>query len=347
MNRATKALAVIAAVSTLGLAACAPDIREVPDPERAQSGSQSGSQSGAQSGIAEPGDVVLTEEQVRRIVADIQEDLTLSEEENDASILKERMVDPALSMRKGQFVRAKKTGTDLAPLLLDMSVFSATAGSSFPRVLVVASEVSGDDPAEVFMLTQKDARSDYKLENWSRLIGGTAVRGLSVREGSTVLEADATGLLRSPESTLETYVNYLNSPDNDEYKIFDDNVFSGRFRQELKALNEAIAVAGNVEANARVGKTAPIGVALDDGSALVSASFTYTNKYNKTVEGSTLELAGTPADYLEDPNIKNSATATYQVNIFFVIPPEGGADKISVVGAERVITSVTRDDGGE
>ena len=348
-TRSVKAIVGIAVASAFALGACSPPVKEVPDPQSEQSG-QAGAQSEQQSGSSadsELGPVVLTDQQVELIVADIQAVLTKAEEDKDAAILKERLVNPALAMRSGQFTRAKKTKTDLAPLELNMSVFSATAGTSFPRVLVIGSEASGDNPAEIFFLTQEDARSDYMLENWTRLIGGTPVKGLSVRDGSKVLGPDAEGLRLTPKETVETYVNYLNSPDNEEYQVFEDNVFAPRYKQELTALNEAIEVAGNVTASAKVGDYALSAVALQTGSALVSAAFTYSHTYTKTVEGATLELAGTPAAYLEDPVLEHAATANYLVTIFFLVPPQDSGDKIDVVGAERVITSVERDDGGD
>lgn len=347
MKKSVTLIAAFAVVA-LGLSSCAHPALEVPDPiPNGQPGSQSESQSGAQSGTVPSDDdqVVLTAEQVDRIVAGLQEVLAASDESQSAEGLPERLVDPALAMREGQLIRAAKTGTELAPLIINNSVYSATAGTNFPRVLVVASEAEGSTPAEVFFLTQKDAKSDYMLENWTRLTGGTPVKGLAVRDGSTVLGPNASGLRLSPADTLTAYVNYLNSPDNAEYQVFTDNVFEPRFRQEIAALTEAIQVAGTVTAEVAVADYPVVGVALETGNALVSTAFTYTDTYAKTVEGATLELAGTPADYLDDPTVVNTVTVTYLVTMFFLIPPEGSQENIAVVGADRVIKSVERNDG--
>lgn len=342
MKRTTKTALILGAASSVLLAACAPDVREVPDP---QSGPQSAAQSGSQSGELETDlDLTLSAEQIDRIVAELQTVLDRAQEENDPSILEERLVDPALSLRKGQFTRSEKTETDLAPLTIDPAISSATAGNTWPRVLVVASDASGDDPGQVFFLTQRDAKSSYMLENWTRLVGGTSVKGLSVQDGSKVLELDASGLLQTPEDTLTAYVNFLNSPDNEEYKIFEDNVFSPRYREELTALNEAVAVAGKVAGSAEAKDYPIIGVELETGSALVSSAFEYTNVYERTVPRSSFEMAGTPAAYLDSPSVIGKVSVTYLVSIFFLIPPEGSDEMISVVGSERVIKEVTRDD---
>ena len=145
MKRSTKVLLSLGVSSTLVLSACSQPVLEVPDP---QSEAQSGSQSGAQSGSSEEDlALTLTEDQVSRIVADIQADLDTSVAENDPSVLEQRVVDPALTLRKGQFIRAEKTDTAVTPLTITQEVFSATVGDSWPRVLLVASNASGDQPA--------------------------------------------------------------------------------------------------------------------------------------------------------------------------------------------------------
>lgn len=342
MRRVTTAILSVGAITAL-LAGCTQPVLEAEDPRSGQSG-QSGAQSGSQSGDDADAQVALTQDQVARIVADIQTDLDKAASTKDPTILDTRVTDPALAMRKGQFVRAEKTDTAIPPLTIDPQVFSATVGTSWPRVLLVASNATGDDPAEVYFMTQKDARDNYRLENWTRLIGGTSVKGVAIRDGSKVLGADAEGLRMTPEDVLSTYVNYLNSPDNAEYQVFEDNVFAPRYREELETVNEAVAVAGNVKGTASTGDYPVIGVALDTGEALISTAFTYETVYSRTVPRSTFEMAGTPAAYLEDKNVIGSVTVNYLVTVFFLVPPEGTDKPVSVVGSERVITSVSRDD---
>ncbi len=325
-----------ALVGAVVLAGCSQPVLEVEAP-------QSDVQSGAQSGPADE-EVVLSQEQVDRIVADVQAVLDEAEKAKDAALLTSRVKEPALDLRSSQFERAEKTSTDIPPLVINPELFSATAGTSWPRVLLVASNASGDQPAEVFFMTQQAAKEDYQLENWTRLVGGTSVKGVGIRDGSTVLEADAAGLVMTPKEVLTTYVNHLNSPDNEEYALFEDKVFAPRYRQELEEVNEAVAVAGNVKATASEKDFPIIGVSLETGEALISTAFTYDTVYTRTVPGSTFEMAGTPADYLEDKNVIGSVTVTYLVTMFFLVPPADSDAEVAVVGSERVITGVSRDD---
>lgn len=330
------------ALGALVLTGCSSTpVLEASDPMSGEQSPQSGEQSGE---ISAADSVVLTEEQVLRIVGEIQGVLDKSSEEDDPKVLESRVSNPALAMREGQLVRSEKTDTELSPLEITPEVFSATAGDSWPRVLIVASNAVAEDPAELFIITQEDARGDYKLENWSRLIGGTSVRGVSVRDGSKVLASDAAGLKVTPEEALSAYVGYLNTPKDEKYQIFEDEVFAPHYREELKSLNAAVKVAGNVKAKAEVGDYPVTAVQLNTGDALVSTAFTYETIYTRTVPRSTFEMAGTPASYLEDKNVIGSVTVDYLVSVFFLVPQEGSDEPISVVGSERVITGVDRDD---
>ncbi len=326
------------------LAGCSPDIREIQMSAQSEGPQSAVTQSGAQSGeepLAEP---VLDEERIQRIVNGVQEVLDRAVEENDPAILAERLVDGALIMREGQFTRAEKTGTDLPGLQIEVNVASATASDSWPRVLLVGSAASPDDPAEIFVFRQKDAKSDYMLENWVRALGGNSVRGVAVEAGSKVLAPDADGFLLSPEEALKEYVAHLNDPEAETDVRFDDNTISPQYHEERQKLVDAVKDVGTVKYAASVGEYPVTSVELATGEALVASSFTYSVVYDRTVANSTMTLGGTPAAYLEDPAVVGTATVNYLVNLFFTIPAEGVDDPVRIVGAERTITSVSKDD---
>ncbi len=343
----TSLTTLLAAGATASLlVGCSPDIREIEAPAsggEAQSGAaQSGeAQSSQQSGLDEP---VLDDARIQRIVGEVQAVIDRATEEDDPDILEERLTAGALAMRKGQFLRAKKTGTDLPPLQIEVNVASATASNNWPRVLLVGSSSSAEDPAEVFVFAQEDAKSDYMLQNWVRALGGNSIRGVAVEAGSKVLPPDAPGFRYTPEQALEAYVNHLNAPSDEKWQVFDDKTIAPQYREELDKLNEALAEVGEVKATAAVGDYPVTAVELATGEALVATSFTYKTVYARTVARSTLTMGGTPAAYLDDPNVLGTATVNYLLNVFFTVPPEGSDEPLRIVGGERTITSVTKDD---
>lgn len=332
---ATIGATVVAAVT---LAACSPDIRHL---EEQSAQSQSG-QSGAQS--ADASGPNLDDARIRRIVGEVQTVLDRAQEENDPTILAERLTGSALAMREGQFRRADKTGQELEPLTISINVASATVGDSWPRVLLVGSEASSEAPAEVYLFTQADAQSSYMLANWVRAVGGNSVRGVAVAEGSRALEGDSEGFVLTPDETIAAYIEYLNDQDAEGLPEFDDPTFTPRYFEDLETLNTAVEAAGKVTAVARESEFETMGVDLATGEALVAGSFMYTHTYALTVEGATMTVGGTAASYLGNPDVIGTVSVSYLVNIFLTVPPEGSTTPIKVVGTERAITSVSRDD---
>lgn len=334
--------AAAAAVTLAFLAGCSPDIREVQTSGQSE---QSGtSQSGEPQSGQDDAAPVLDEARIQRIVDGVQEVLDRAVEEDDPEILEERLIDGALKMRAGQFARASRTGTDLPPLQIEVNVASATASDSWPRVLLVGSSASPDDPAEIFIFQQEDAKADYMLENWVRALGGNSVRGVAVEAGSKVLPADAPGFILTPENALKTYVDFLNDPNNEDFQKFDDKTIEPQYREERKQLVEAVEEVGEITYEARVADYPVTSVLLATEEALVASSFAYKVVYDRTVAESTMTLGGTPAAYLEDPDVIGTVTVNYLVNLFFTIPEKGSDQPIRIVGAERTITSVSKDD---
>ncbi len=340
------AAAGIASMSILTLAACAPDVRHLGDEQSGSQSSQS-SQSGQSGQQSDDANAVptLDDARIRRIVGGVQSVLDRATEENDREILSERLDGSALTVRAGQFRRSEVTGTEIPPLQISVNVASATVGESWPRVLLVGSEASSEEPAEVFLFTQKDPQSSYMLSNWVRAVGGNSVRGVAVEAGSTALAPDADGFLLTPEETVAAYVDYLNDPKAEDNVEFDDGTFQPRYAEDLKTLNDAVESAGKVTASARTSsRYETIGVDLVTGEALVAGAFVYTHTYARTVAGSTMSVGGTAGAYMPDPDVIGTVSINYLVNIFFTVPPEGSDEAIKVVGSERVITSVSKDD---
>lgn len=326
-------------MSVLVLSACSPEIKEVDDIQSSQSDSE---QSNSQSGAAK--EPQLDAVRIRRIVAGVQEVLDQAQNDNNPDLLSKRLINGALAMREGQFLRAQKTGTDLDPLEIEINVASATAEATWPRVLLVGSSSSTDSPAEVYVFSQANAQSDYMLENWVRAVGGNSVRGVAVEDGTIALPPDAKGYLVTPQQAVETYVNFLNDPNNEANQIFEDNTFAPRYRSDIDDLNSAVSKVGNVVANAAVSQYPVTSVSLANGEALVSANLVYSHTYTRTVANSTLKVGGTAASYMDDPAVIGTVKVDYLVSIFFTIPAQNSTDKVKVVGSERVITSVTKDD---
>lgn len=341
-RRHTYAASTIALVLAAGvLSACGPEPRQV----EAQSYESLAvtPQSAAMSGAVAEGPV-LDEAQIRKIVAGVQDVLDEATAQNDPEILKERLSGAALQMRTAEFVRAQKTGTEVPALEIEVNVASATVAQEFPRTLLVGSSAAPDDPALVFLFSQQDAKSDYMLENWVRVVGGESIRGVEIEAGSQTLGPDSPGFTMTPAEAAEAYAVFLQEYSGSSSETFVDEVFAPAQWEELNKLKEAVTEVGSIGAWASIGANPPTGVTLADGYGLVAANLGTMILYDRTVADSKMSVGGTAARYLDNPEVIGTVTARYVVNAFLLLPPEGSDEPVRVVGAERTIVSVERDD---
>ena len=278
----------------------------------------------------------LDSARVERILDSIQDTLNTADSSRDPALLQARLEGGALRMRADQYAAAKATNTEVSKLIVNEgSVAVSNSNPDQTSLPVIAFAV------------QEDARSQYKLLGWARALGGAQFQLDNMEKGSAPLSADAQGYVKTPKEALQGYVDMLNSGNagNDQYSGDD---FARRYLQDAKSLNDAVQAAGNVQAHAEVSDEFPIvGVQLVDGSSLVVASFTYTQTYQRTVARSTMRLGGTTAALAEgdDDTVKGKATATYVATVLLHIPKSGSDSQvISVVGAERALGSVVKDD---
>ncbi len=335
MRRGRELAAVTALVAALSLAGCGQEELLAASGEQ-QSGTS------AQSGAAN-----LDPDRLENVLSSVQETLNAGDTDMDANLLTERVADPALSMRRAQYALAAAKGSEITPLELTAQSVLVTNSDTWPRAIVdIAQAPAGSLPA-VFFLTQPDARSDYKLVSWTRLLGGTSLTAASLDQGIPFVGADSTGFVMSPIQVVGTYVDMLNAG-----AVGDDHFTADEFAQtyvdSVTNLNDSVQVAGKVTAQAETPADdgpVPVGVQLQDGSALVSGSFSYSLTSARTVKDSTMKLGGAAAQLNEgDDSVVGTVTAHYLATVLFQIPDSATGGKVSVIGAETVITSVTRDD---
>ncbi len=306
---------------------------------------QSSPQSAAQSGSSQSGaDPNLDEQRISSVLAAVQATLDKADASGDPADLESRLIDPALQMRGDQYRLAKATGSAVTPLDLGSQTATVTNSASWPRAVFNFGQATDTGLPAVFVLTQADARSDYMLQSWVRLLGGVSLTTRSIDEGSPYIDADSTGFVMTPGEAISSYVDMLNAGDHGNDGFTSDE-FATTYLDEVKQLDDSVKAAGSVKAKAKTGDFPVTGILLQDGSALVAGSFTYTHTYARTVARSTLKLGGSVAALNEgDDSVIGTVTVQYLVNVLIKVPVTG---KSQLVGAERAIESTTRDDNAK
>ncbi|WP_026460750.1 hypothetical protein [Schaalia suimastitidis] len=325
MRKAAATAAVLA--SALALSACASEDLIAPVPQAA---------------VAGP---VIDRSRIETLIADTQTVVDAADTAVDATGLSARFGDPALRMRKAQYGLQSAVGTPVPHLTLLGDNIAVTDSQTWPRTMVSIGSVGDSGLPTAFIFVQNDARSSYRLQSWVRLLGGTEFTIPNIQVGSNTVQGTSEGFVRTPEETLASYVELINSG-AESNEVFGADEFTSKMRSDVNKLNESVQASGSVTAGAQLSDLPISGVVLENGSALVSASFTYTLTYARTVAGSNLRLSGATAALApgEDPGVKGSAVANYLTTVLFLVPSAQAGGTISVVGAEQVLESVAVDE---
>lgn len=281
------------------------------------------------------------------MLKDAQNVLNQADKETNAELLTARVSDPALRVRKAQYELAKKSGTTPPALDLTEQVLTVTNSTEWPRVVLDVSKAEGGNLPAAYFFVQENARSDYKLQQWTRLLGGTEFSTLSVEEGTPYLAPDTSGYKVTPAQAVTSYVDMLNSGTAGS-DLFAADEYTQSYFSTNKQLHDSVSAAGEVTAHAATLENTPVtSVSLRDGSALVASTVSFTHTYKRTIARSTMKLGGSPALLAGDPNIAGTATATYLLNILIYLPAEGSDGKAQLIGVERALETVTKDDAAK
>ena len=323
MKRRTLAAATAALLMTsaLGVSAC------------------SGGELVAQSGSAQSA-ANLDLERISSVLADVGGAMATADASLNASDLGDKVTNGALETRTAQYALATATGQ--APLTLDFEPASLaiTNSDSWPRAIFNISDGSSTALPVLQVYVQDSARSDYKLTNYARLLGGTQLTLPPVGTGSAYVTGDSEGFTVSPDTALTQYITMLNSGTQDTSQFVADE-FTKQTLQLVTDLNSSVSAAGSVTMAATATDYPISGLVLQDGSALVAANLKYTLTYQRTVAGSTMNLGGTTASLSKDgTTVEGTATVDYIETVIMRIPSQKAGGNVQIVGGDRTIVKV-------
>lgn len=291
---------------------------------------------------------VLTEDRVESILAELQDTLAEADEQRDAELLTGRLTGPALEMRRAEYQLSEAADEDRVPTVLStasqVQVIAAT--EEWPRSLFVVSEIpEGENLPLLLVLTQEDPRSQYKLAAWMPLLPGAATPPMARADtGSQPVPPDATGLRLAPQEVVAQYGELL-AGGEDEDELFATDPFRERYVQAVSQLAETVEVAGELDQDFEVVEGTVAAMATAQGGALVVGVLRNELTLTRTVEGATLRAAGDIGILLgEDNRVDGMVTAEFLFPVAFDVPAAETDEPIAVIGAQQVITGVSRSD---
>jgi len=318
------ASAALLMASALGVSACSSEIV-------AQSGS--GAQSTAN----------LDLERISSVLADVGGAMATADASLNASDLGDKVTNGALETRTAQYALATATGQAPSTLDFEPKSLAITNSDSWPRAIFNISDGSSTALPVLQVYVQDSARSDYKLTNYARLLGGTQLTLPPVGTGSAYVTGDSEGFTVSPNAALTQYITMLNSGTQDTSQFVADE-FTKQTLQQVTDLNSSVSAAGSVTMAATATDYPISGLVLQDGSALVAANLKYTLTYQRTVAGSTMNLGGTTASLSKDgTTVEGTATVDYIATVIMRIPSQKAGGNVQIVGGDRSIVKVALD----
>lgn len=292
----------------------------------------------------------LDEDRLARVLENISATMAEADEALDPALLPERLTGPAVDLRSAEYRLAEATDGESAPepFTAAPQVAAVPATEDFPRPgMVVTQPPDGSNLPLLLGIVQQNAREPYTLWGWVTLFPGITTPALThPNAGSAVVPADADTLVATPTEVVERYVDTLNSEDSEFAEQFADDPYKETSRASATDLDNRVEAAGEVTIEAAVGDDGPVSLATADGGAIVLGEITSDLTMRKTVPGAQLRAGGGIGALLgENKEVLGTVTGTSDVLLAFYVPPAGAEDStIQVLGANDVLTEVTRDD---
>lgn len=295
---------------------------------------------------------VLDESRLERVLADVNDTLSQADDDQQKDELSPRVEGRAAQMRGWEYaLAAATTEAELdkpytpQPLGTDPAVEVVAATQDWPRqVMVITNPPEEGNTPVLMVLEQEDPRDQYSLMGWVRLMPGVTTPQMNAAAtGSEQLADDADGLLLTPAETISAYADVLNKGDESDHAgDFADDPYRELIAKELTALAESLEVAGKVTQSTK--EAGPVyALSTFDGGAIVFGGLTSEQQYEKTVPRATMKV-GEAVAALNDgtATVDTKLTAVYQHMVAFYVPPSDADEKISALGAERILSKVTK-----
>ena len=316
--------ALLACVAAVGLSACD---GQPPSVEASSSASQTGP------------DLTASQEKAirRRILAGIN----AANDSRDAKGLDAYMSGPALTIRTSELSIAKATG-ELDPKTTIPSGAVQTViptDSGWPRsVFTITTTTKDQQSKRLLVLRQDSARNNSRLWAVARLFEGAQLPKFAIPSiGSSLGEADDSGLVMTPSDAVQRYADVLQKGSQSDYaKQFSDDYF----RQDLATLAETVQKgmeqnAGTQNQTFTASRDDISVMRSTDGGDLVVARIDSQWKRSAGEGRKSLPASDAEKALFGSGTATSVMTVTYVNVVALYIPPANSGKQVVAVGAER------------
>lgn len=293
---------------------------------------------------------VVTEAQLRRIIADISDTVATADAASDRDLLRTRMSGGALATRMANYsMRANDGSISALPAIgnLPLTFVMPQAADTWPRSIMVVSQDPNqpDAPTTGMVLVQESARENYKVEYLITLEPDAYVPETAPAEvGSPVLAPDTKLLAIAPKDLALAYGDILLNGDASEYYGFFDltnDTLVTQVGHDYKA-NKAASIAdrATVSFAETKGTGKDVALATLDSGAVVAVTLDEVEQVSPIQTGAAVIPEGQQKALL-GTNATSGVRSVYTLQMVFYVPPIGSSQKIRLLGFTQGLTAAS------
>lgn len=343
------AVAAVLALAVSGISVpMAPTSDKPSDSPKASESASASAKPSESTAEEKPSYPVLTEEQLQRVLSDVEKQIGKADEKNTKKDLDSRASGAFKDLRTKRYDILNDKIKIAKPLALKTSVIRSAAvpnssEAKFPRVITVVT-AKDSDPATLpiaLTLQQNSARDNYKLTFAAQMLPNSTFPGIAVGDPSvTQLDANAEGLKVKPKDALTQLADVLTNEkskhkDNFAESEFIKAIHSGQKTEQKDAKEAKVKYSRTV-----TDKDTQV-VSTPDGGAIVTGRLNQKAVFERTEDADPLESADELTKKLLGSSTSNgNVEITYAEPVMMYIPASGNDDKIQLVASEVSLLSV-------
>ena len=325
---------------SLGLVLALGGCQSVPIPEASPTPSESPTVS-----IVDEIQPALNEQQVSRILADIQQVVADSDASGETSLLQTRVEGPAFLFREVNYLLRSKS-PDVLPLPpISTSVVSITMISKteeWPRSLLVITE-AGDDLPQALVIQQLSPREQYKLLYNMALLPGVEFPDVAAaNQGAIPVDVDSLFLKISPINLAPAYGNLIdNGPSSEFFPLFDlsTDKFYEQIAQTQKDQTANLEDATTAFSHA-LGDANVVSLTTSDSGAIVALMMVDTWEIKPSIRNSAVTVSGDELLLLGVEGSTRGVSTRYGNMLLFYVPLDSSDQQIRLLGATQSLLSI-------
>jgi hypothetical protein len=287
----------------------------------------------------------LNEQQVSRILSDIQAVVAEADASGDSSLLQTRVAGPALLFREANYLLRTKS-PDVVPLPpITTSVVSITIISrteTWPRSLMVVTG-TGDELPQALVIQQLSPREPYKLLYIMDLLPGAEFPDVAAAsDGSIPVESDSLFLKLSPLDIAAAYGDLIDKGEASEFfGIFDttSDEFYEQIASTQKNQTESLEEA-TTQFTHSLGDDNVISLTTSDSGAIVALIMVDTWEIKPTNRNSAVTVTGDEQLLLGVEGSSRGISTEYGNMLLFYVPLASSDEKIKLLGATQTLLSI-------